>query len=192
MKILCDIDGVLADTTGHIINWLRRECGHRMSIEDATEFPLERVLPPSLRTHIEQRIPADAQFCWSVPRYEGAQQFIKDLRAQGHDITLVTHPMGGPHWEQARGEWIDSLLSFQTDGKVSWEWNFAEHRPNCAGDVLIEDRHDTACRWARTGRDCILMDRPWNRLGEPKGVWRVRSYGEALGLLKYTLSEDAR
>jgi uncharacterized HAD superfamily protein len=63
---------------------------------------------------------------------------------------------------------------------VGFQWVTSEERVRMGGDILIEDRLETAVEWAKTGRSCVLMDHPWNRATPAERVLRAYSYAEAL------------
>lgn len=185
MRINCDVDGVLADFTGHLASWLSAQ-GARYTTEDFTSYELKACMRTPEDLKLLARAPHDATFCHSMPRYPGAQDFLRAL-AYRADVTLVTAPWLGQFHQWAREEWIDSILAGPKGSRPAWsrhvefQWTTPDERVRMGGDLLIEDRAETASAWARTGRTAILMDRPWNRHYPYEArVIRARSYAEAL------------
>lgn len=183
MRINSDIDGVLADFVRPMLDWVQAKCAKLHRYEDITMYPGFDLFDADTKKAVLTRMSHDPTFCWGIPRVVGAQQFLKDLVARGHSVHLVTSPFPGPHWLQSRQEWIESLLSSYELRGVTWEF-VSDERKNLPGDFLIEDRLDSAEAWARTGRRAILVDHPWNHCeGNPFGVTRVQSLGEALEII---------
>lgn len=97
----------------------------------------------------------------SLPRYPGAQQVVKTLRARGHEVRCITAPWASPYWHQERYEW---LLSFGFSEREQIYCSGPE-KHYVAGDVLVEDREDTVKAWQKANPNGmgIILDRPWNR-----------------------------
>lgn len=161
MKILCDIDGVLAQFTEHLSKYLCNR-GYEYPIESFTTYNLRDCLDPKHHWLLDAAR-ANKDWCWSVPRYDGAQQFLKYLVAKGHGVHLVTHSWGGAWWDEARTHWVASLLSSPELRNVSWEFCSPEERQKKEGDILIDDNPTAIKGWKTQGKLAIMMLRPWNR-----------------------------
>lgn len=179
MNILCDIDGVLAQFTEHFSHYCC-DRGYMYRVKDFDTYGLKDVLKKEDHWLLAAAA-GNKDWCWSVPRYDGAQQFLKDLVADGHRIHLVTAPWQGPYWEEARTKWVESLLSSPELKEVTWQFATSEERVQMWADVLIDDRPGTMRAWRDTDRLGFLMDRPWNQ-GFTSGR-RVSSYKDILDLL---------
>lgn len=179
LVVFCDCDGVLADFTGHVIAALKK-LGIHYTIEDMTDYSIVKNLDPKHKRHFEQ-LPRQKEWCMTIPRYPGAQQFAKDIVAQGHKLHLVTHFWDdSPHWSVTRPQWIESFLSSPQLRDVEWTQASPEERLAMPFDVLIDDRLETVNQCQKT---CLLMNRPWNQGRTNKNVYRISGYPEALQLL---------
>lgn len=185
MRIVVDVDGVLADFTGALCDWLNKKGhaikrGHHYGVDEFRDYRLTATIPEKVLKDAAN----DPNFVFNVPRFEGAQQFLKDLLAQGHQIDIVTAPWDvGPYHRQAREDFMDAMLwKMRNQGlPVTFDWATAEERVMMPGDLLIDDKFETALAWAKTGRPCILFDQPWNRDYEPvPHVQRFKSYSDIL------------
>jgi 5'(3')-deoxyribonucleotidase len=167
--ILVDVDGVLADFTGH----LSKETGIP---EDAfTAFKFEDCLTPE-QTELCRDVLARPGFCSTIPAYKGAKSFVKNLKKLG-EVVAVTAPWHScTTWEWERRGWLKNLgIGRMISAK-------AEDKHLIQGEYLIEDRIDTLECWRGGGRFPILLDRPWNRteIFTP----RLHSYREIVDYIK--------
>ena len=104
-RILVDCDGVLADFTGALCKELHKEGHGSWTDEHLTTWELKACFPTKSHSAIE-RIMTRPGFFASIPRYPGAQSFIKDLRKRG-DVSAVTVVTGKA--QQERYDWLCSL-----------------------------------------------------------------------------------
>lgn len=185
MNILCDCDGVLIPFTEKLIQYINRKIYPQYRLADFTEYVLENCIKPDHRRWLKAA-PNDRNFAFDQInwRYEGAQQFVKDLVKDGHHVTLVTALWEGPHWEAARQEWFESFLSAPELRKVEYAFTTPKERVMHPGDVLIDDRRETLEHWAETNRHGFCMNQPWNQGALPDKIKRVYDYGTILEELK--------
>lgn len=176
MKILCDIDGILAQFTEQLTKGIR-QYGERYDFEDFVHYDLRKVVDKK-HHWILDRLPSDKNFCRSIPRYPGAQQFLKNIVAKGHELVLVTSPWTGPHWPETREEWVTSMLSSPTLRHIKWYWASPQERIEMDGHFLIDDRQETIDQWKQTHRPYACIKRPWN-----SGT--CENYGEVLHLIDF-------
>ena len=174
-RILTDVDGVLLDFTGALCAELKKE-GHGTWTDDMlTTWELKHCFPQKSHGAIE-RIMSRRGFFAAIPRYPGAQKFLKDLRKRG-DVSAVTTVTGKAM--QERYDWLLSL------GFVDHEIVLvSDHLQKVAvtGDAIIDDRIETLEKCSHGVR--IVFDRPWNRVDttHPKyaGITRALDYDHAL------------
>lgn len=177
MRILLDVDGVIADLVGDLCTYLRdRQPSH------FTEYNFADVLnaEETKRVHSLMRAPG---FCAGLPWYEGAQKFVAALQTMG-EVIAVTKPFArGPTWAFERTNWLKPYVAdvVHTDRKSL-----------VAGDILIEDSTHNAEEWlyAHPSGLAILIDRPWNYklLFGATRLLRAHSYTECLSILRYDIA----
>ena len=185
-RVICDIDGVLAAFTEHLVSWLNKtgravRRGHLYSVAEFRDYVLTTVIP---KEHLKEAS-QDPNFVYFVPRYDGAQQFLKDLLALGYEVHLVTAPWTGSYHKQAREDFVEAL-TWRMGPRVTFEWATSEERLMMPGDFLVDDRFETAAEWGKRGRQAIVIERPWNvdfDLTEHPNVRRVWGYDGVLGIL---------
>jgi 5'(3')-deoxyribonucleotidase len=169
-RLLVDCDGVLADFTGALCKELHKE-GHGTWTDDhLTTWELKACLPTKSHSAID-RIMTRPGFFASIPRYAGAQGFVKALRKRG-DVSAVTVVTGKAM--QERYEWL-LVLGFQDHEIILVDKH--EAKAAVTGDAIIDDRIETLERCSHGVR--ILFDRPWNQKHVP-GIIRAQDYSQVL------------
>lgn len=134
MKIIIDIDGVLAETQQYALL--------QNSIEEVwdSEFA-SQVLTPTESLDI----PVVLQAPWAIAQ----------LRLLGCEIIYAT---GRPkELERITHEWLCKHFGF-----VHRLW-LIRTKADLLGDLLIDDSPEQIQAWARTDRPYIVFDRPWNK-----------------------------
>jgi 5'(3')-deoxyribonucleotidase len=167
------VDGVLADFTGALCNELHLEGHGTWCDEDLTTWELTSCFPKKSHAAIE-RIMTRPGFYSSIPRYPGAQVFLKELRKRG-DVSAVTTVVGRA--AQERYDWLCSL-GFQDHEIVIVEKH--ETKASVMGDAIIDDRIETLEKCNHYVR--IVFDRPWNQKKVP-GIARAKDYEKVLAHL---------
>lgn len=169
-RLLVDVDGVLADFTGALCKELAKEGHGTWTDEHLTTWELKSCFPAKSHAAIE-RIMTRPGFFASIPRYDGAQAFVKNLRKRG-DVSAVTVVTGKA--QQERYDWLLSL-GFQDHEIVLVDKH--EAKTAVTGDAIIDDRIETLEKCSHHTR--IVFDRPWNQKGVP-GIARALDYAHVL------------
>ena len=185
MIILCDVDGVIANFVGGVVEFLKSR-GFQKQESDFTEFDMSQAMTPDQKASFSF-LGTQNGFCTSIPWYPQAALFLKVLLDLG-TVYALTAPWKAPTWESERREWLSHVLP--SDRMISCPPS-AKHL--IRGDVLIEDHPGTAAKWSHENPRgvAILLDRPWNREGSATWaaaslegntakVRRVRDYKEAI------------
>lgn len=184
MIILTDVDGVLADLVADVCAGLAAR-GHRRTPEEVTHFDFALSFSAEEMRHVHEIMSAPF-FCYGLPWYEGAREFVRDLQGQG-EVHAVTAPFrSSPSWMHERVQWLAPAVPAERVHFVG-----GQYKHLVRGDVLIEDHPGNAAAWcdAHPSGVAILLDRPWNR-PTAKEFWphsrmfRARSYAEALQILR--------
>lgn len=182
-RLLIDCDGILANFALGVCKALKAAGhGHRYP-DEFTDPQMKRVMTPSEQRTFEN-LAGKQGFVRNLPRYDGAQQVLKDLRAKGHAVRCITAPWKGPYWHQERYEWLSSF-GFSEDEMIFCPGREKRHH---SGDVLIEDRSDTCRDWTKDHPSglAFLVDRPWNRDGseyDHDRILRVMHFRDVVGAL---------
>jgi hypothetical protein len=176
-KILVDVDGVLANFVGAVCQGLQAWSGpsRRPSVvplryrpELFREYDMRKALTEREQEEMH-RMCSSPGFCSGLEWYEGAKDWLAELRLLGH-VTALTAPYGNsPHWTEERREWLRGHVDAVT-------FCHKERKADEPGDILIEDRLETCVEWSkRQGKRSIVVDRPWNQ--ERGGPLVARAYG---------------
>ena len=185
MIILLDVDGVLADFVGCARTWVNECHGVYFNDEQVTDYNLMTSfgLPggwPSFIGWLSKR-----RACLDIDPYDGAEEFVDDLRKLGRVVAVTTPFVGVSHWEADRRTWLEENFGFDQKDLV-----FCKDKSLVCGDVLIEDKPENCVAWnaAHNGLT-ILFDRPWNRSAQRED--RARGYAEALALVAESRGGEA-
>lgn len=181
MRILLDVDGVLGDFVTEVVefcNKYERTLGSLgWTPDNVTEFDILRALKCE---HLQARLDlhmAESDFCRHMPVYDGAPDFVAQLRGLG-EVVIVTSPYSAvPTWSHARLAWLEEHFSIPKHDVI-----FAKRKELIRGDVLIDDKTENceAFNRASSYRGAILFDRPWNQKCK---LPRAKSYTEALAMV---------
>ncbi len=170
MQILCDVDGVLADFTGHLLD--RAEV-KSLAREDVTQWDLFALMSPADKVRALSVL-TDPDFWRSQPLIPDAREGVEHLRARG-EVYFVTAP-----WWPCR-EWADVRAGWLREhfGATHKEIVVTEAKHLIAGDILLDDRPETVRTWGRRwpeGR-ALLFDATYNQgqvgAGLERSSWSV-------------------
>lgn len=166
MKILLDVDGVLADFAGAVANRLGLD-PNSFSTPEMTEVMNERQKEEFFYLSFEH------SFCEELHSYGGTTEFYQKLLKRTSDIVIVTKPWNGPLWYQERITWLSDHFSISKDSII-----FCSKKELIEGDVLIEDNAENLNKWCEAhNKPGILLNRPWNiNYKTVQGVKRAKSY----------------
>lgn len=195
-RIYCDLDDVLAQTIGSLIDLLDRLHGRRVAVETVTEFDL--AAPFGLDEEELERLMdhahEDAVLAGLSP-VQGASVALGAWVEQGHHVAIVTGRP--PATRHATSAWLGThaishheVLFVDKYGRHDWEGSGID--PLRLGDLealgfgfAVEDSLATAVFLAgELGVPVALVDQPWNREAAgkgaplPHGVARCRSWDD--------------
>jgi 5'(3')-deoxyribonucleotidase len=174
MNILLDCDGLLADFTGAVVALVNRRTGRTYTAEDVTQWDMLAALGEQhLAAELHREI-CQPGFCSKLQPFRGALAALNTLRHIGH-VTIVTAPyVGSVYWMGERLDWLRQHMGVRPSAR---DVIFAARKEQILGDVLIDDRVENVCDFARSGRPAILWDRPYNRAAElPTDVSRALTW----------------
>lgn len=157
VRILLDIDGVVANLVGALLEELRAHGFHRREKEVKHHDFVATFNREELK--IIRAAMQRPGFVDGLLMYSGAQGFINELQAMGEVVALTKPYASSMTWVYERQLWCERRgirNVVHTDRKHL-----------VPGDCLIEDHPGNLCEWARAwpGRVGILLSRPWNICG---------------------------
>ena len=161
VRVLLDVDGVLADFCSPVLEWLGFAGEHHRIVEhDILKcFDLEH-----LQTELNDFC-GRGGFCEGLVVHDGAVEFVERLR-KNFEVVVVTSPYVEIRgWEQDRRAWLKRHFGFEKRDVV-----FASRKSLVSGDFLVDDYPKN---FEEFRGEKILIDRPWNRsYGEHEGAVR--------------------
>ena len=160
MKILVDMDGVLADYEGGFLKLWRTQHAEKpfIPIEQRTTFYVADQYPADLKDLVF-KIFSSANFFRSLEPIDGGIKALNELKQMGQEVFICTSPLTSYRncvlekyeWVEAHlgKEWVDNLI-------------LSKDKTMIKGDILIDDRPNIkGCdipSWEH-----ILYDQPYNR-----------------------------
>jgi 5'(3')-deoxyribonucleotidase len=169
MRIVVDMDEVLADLAGEVINRWNKANGTSFEKDEVNAWKMENTLGvgvdgvPALTT-IER--------WWSTPGFyeslipiEGALDGVRRLFAVGHDIIIATSlPKNSDNAYDGKRRWLQHYLP-----EIPLKNMIAISRKDLLdGDIILDDAPHNIYDWCRAGKTgAFVMDRSWNQdIGE--------------------------
>jgi len=163
MKLLFDVDGVVADTRQALLDAAEIE-----KDPDPKQWDLVKTLSGDEKDRAIE-VMNDHNFWVNLPLKDGAKKAIRLLRAAGHEIVWVTSPWKSCFgWDTARRIWIRE--HFGEDSVIT-----TRDKYHVDGDVFIDDKVDNVEKWRKThpGKKAFIFDAPSNQdyTGAPRFSW---------------------
>jgi 5'-nucleotidase len=135
MRILIDMDDVMADAVERFFGWYERDFGVRYTRADIHGRKLYEIVPPEHRQTVLM-YPHQKGFFKDLPVIENAKEIIEVLN-NVHEIYVVSAAMEFKHSLYDKFEWLDEHFPF-----IPWKRRvFCGDKHLIKGDVLIDD-HD--------------------------------------------------
>jgi 5'-nucleotidase len=135
MRILIDMDDVIADALERFLEWYERDFGVRYSRADLQGTKLHLVVPEDHRGIVKQ-YPHQKRFFKDLPLIEHSQEVVEELNNR-FDVYIASAAMEFPYSLQDKNEWLDQHFPF-----IHWKRRIlCGDKSVLKGDVLIDD-HD--------------------------------------------------
>ena len=135
LRILIDMDDVMADAVARFLDWYERDFGIRYTKEQLHGTKLSAIVPPE---HIQSVLmyPHQKGFFRDLPVIEDSKEVIETLNKK-HEVFIVSAAMEFKHSLYDKFEWLDEHFPF-----IPWKRRvFCGDKTIAKGDVLIDD-HD--------------------------------------------------
>jgi 5'(3')-deoxyribonucleotidase len=144
LRILLDVDGVLADFTSAALDIVAKVCGRRYALADVARFDICDAfgLPKASRRLVMGTIARTPGFVSSMEPLPGALEGVAKLRAMA-DVYILTTPWpGSPTWEHERREWLAHHFKIEHKHVLQGDPKFLVD-----GDVFVDDRSGNVRAW---------------------------------------------
>jgi 5'(3')-deoxyribonucleotidase len=135
LRILIDMDDVMADAVARFLEWYERDFGTKYSREKLHGTKLSEIVPPEHRQQVLM-YPHQKGFFKDLPVIQDSKTIIEALNNK-HEVFIVSAAMEFKHSLYDKFEWLDEHFPF-----ISWKRRvFCGDKTIAKGDVLIDD-HD--------------------------------------------------
>lgn len=158
--VLLDVDEVLADFVGRVLELVRRITGRNVTREEITCWDIAVALKLTPEEAAEKaRLIKEPGFCAGLEPLPGAIDGVREIREYA-DVRAVTSPFKSKTWASEREEWLCEHFGFRREQIVQ-----TPGKDIVFGDVLIDDKLETCQNWQARWREstAILFSCPWNQ-----------------------------
>jgi 5'(3')-deoxyribonucleotidase len=133
LRIVVDVDEVLADTATREIAWLNQRFGHALTLELVSQNKLEDLVPQAHTDALEAHLHEGAFFA-DLPVMPDSQGVLAQL-ASRHEVFVATAAMEYPRSFGAKFTWLAEHFPFIPPQRLV----FCGDKSILAADVLIDD-----------------------------------------------------
>ena len=155
MRILVDMDDVIADATQRFLDWYERDYGIHYTKEDLRGTKLHLIVPEEHR-QVVRRYPHHEDFFKDLPVIKDSIEVVEQLYKR-FEVYIASAAMEFPYSLAPKNKWLDEHFPF-----INWKRRiFCGDKSVLKADVLIDD-HDFNLS-VFTGRP-IVFSAPHNLL----------------------------
>lgn len=184
MLLGCDIDGVVADFTGAVGEWVERTYGYKpIDPIDCWDWFLQYPDGKMVWRSVWNRGVRDEGLLLQCKPVDGALEGIQSLLDSGVDVEFVTHRHGDDEAiVEDTFQWLDWC------GFGDLPVHFLENKWELGADIYVDDKPATIAELLHLGHNAALFTQPWN-VNEP--LPRVDSWNALVWALTVTFTEAA-
>ena len=151
MRILIDMDDVMADAVARFFEWYERDFGIRYTKEQLTGTKLSEVVPEEHRAAVKS-YPHQKGFFKDLPLMENSREVIEELYNR-YDIHVASAAMEFKYSLPEKFDWLDEHFPF-----IQWQQMvFCGLKTIVEADIMIDDHFKNLDHFKRT---TILFSQP--------------------------------
>jgi Uncharacterized protein conserved in bacteria len=161
MRILIDMDGVIADFDGEFLQRWRERHPDKFYIplEKRSIFYVRDEYPVELKPLVEEILFASDFFEKMVP-VPGAKEALEEMHAKGIEVFICSSPMTNyGNCVLEKYKWVETFLGPAWVKKII----LTKDKTIIKADTLIDDRPEVKGLESQPTWEHILYDRPYNR-----------------------------
>jgi len=158
MRFIIDVDGVVADWTGHLLHTI----GSKLAPDDVTQYDVFGLMDKAESVRAATEL-CTAQWWAHIPTIPGAKNAIHKIEAAEHSILWATAPFRSCFgWETKRRRWLRSNFAVHPDNIL-----IGVAKERITGAVFIDDKISNVERWKSENPKgvAILFAQPYNNNG---------------------------
>lgn len=159
LRILCDVDGVLADFVGLVLSYIERNTGMIVRREAIDRWDCFAAVNMSDHWPYFRRQCDEQQLCRGMPELPEAREFYAELRRLG-TVRVCTTPMTVA-WLSQRAAWLEDFGVPLAD-----QLHVHAKDPLAGGaqgfDVLVDDRAENCEAFVRAGGKAFCISAAYN------------------------------
>lgn len=194
MRIVLDMDQIIADWVQRILEWYNQDKGTSLTKENIVNWNMTMNLGPNSEDFLRScmRYP---ELYRDLEPIEGAIHGVQKLVSDGHDVLIASAvPKCAGIAYHGKLEWIRRNMPFFSLN------NFIaiQRKDLIDGDILFDDGLHNIMPWVKRGRWGVVMDCPWNRtvgggkpLEENRLIVRVKHWNEFLQFIDRIKNQNA-
>jgi 5'-nucleotidase len=135
MRILIDMDDVIADAVERFLEWYERDFGVRYTKDDLKGTKLHLIVPEEHRK-IVREYPHRQDFFKDLPVIDYSREIVEELHNR-FEVYIASAAMEFPYSLPHKNKWLDEHFPF-----IHWKRRiFCGDKSVLKGDILIDD-HD--------------------------------------------------
>ncbi len=161
MRILIDMDDVLADFDGEFLRRWRERHPEKMYVplEERKTFYVKESYPEVLRPLITE-IYTEPSFFRALPPVAGAIESVKEMEQMGLEVFICTSPLSMyKNCVLEKYEWVDAHLGSEWVKRIV----LTKDKTLVKGDYLIDDKPVITGAESVPMWEHVLYDRPYNK-----------------------------
>ncbi len=180
MRVLVDVDGILANFVDAALDVVEEVTGRKFDHDDVHMWDITQLIECDIKKKECKKLMDSPGFATSFAAYDGAIEAIKKIR-NDYELFFVTSPMhSNRSWMPERVDWLCNKFGTNPD-----HVNFVKHKYIVRGDVLIDDSPTNVMEWERHNPKGLglLWTRKYNE--NDKGPFvRVSSWSQVFTLME--------
>jgi len=161
MRILIDMDGVVADFDGEFLRRWRERYPDKFYVpwEERTSFYVKEQYPDDLKPLVTEIVREPGFFRDMMP-IEGGKEALTEMDSMGIEVFICTSPLSEyKNCVLEKFEWVEQVLGPQWVKRII----LTKDKTLVKADILIDDKPEITGVEKSPGWEHILYDRPYNR-----------------------------